>query len=421
MSEARVAFVTLGCKVNQTESEAVAAALGIAATASGLAEADIVVVNTCTVTGEADRKARKAVRHALGLPLAPVVVVTGCLAALDASTLHELGDRIVVEPDKRRVADRVREVLGTRELAVETSASAPVRARAQLKVEDGCDAFCSYCIVPYARGVPRAVPLEQVMVQAQLLADSGVSEVVLTGINLGRYDDCGAKLPDVLAAVAQTGVPRVRLSSIEPADVTDRLVEVAVATGAFCRHIHVPLQSGSDTVLQRMGRPYDTAGYADVIARSRRAFPGIAITTDVIVGFPGETDEEFAETMAFVERQQFSRLHVFRYSARPGTPAASMLGQVPPSVRAARSEALRALGERLGAEYAASQAGTIAELLVERLVPREGDTPTAEGTTREYLRVTADGAPAHARTGMLLRVLIDPASEGTGARGRIIG
>ncbi|MRR13254.1 radical SAM protein, partial [bacterium] len=168
-------------------------------------------------------------RHALGLPLAPVVVVTGCLAALDSSALHDLGDRVVVEPDKQRVADRVREALGTRGPAVGASATAPARARAQLKVEDGCDAFCSYCIVPYARGVPRPVPLEQVMAQAQKLADTGVSEVVLTGINIGRYNDAGARLPDLFAAVAQAGVPRIRLSSIEPVDVTDRLVEVASA------------------------------------------------------------------------------------------------------------------------------------------------------------------------------------------------
>lgn len=423
MREGRVSFVTLGCKVNQTESEAIASALGMQASAHSADDSDVVVINTCTVTGEADHKARKAVRHALARAGEPVVVVTGCLAALDADALRELGDRVVVEADKERVESRVREALAARhaEVSENQAAPAPSRTRAQLKIEDGCDTFCTYCIVPHARGVPRAVPLERLVGEARRLVASGVAEIVLTGINIGRYDHAGATLSDVLEAVSATGVQRVRLSSVEPGDLTDRLLEVAVATPAFCAHLHVPLQSGSDSVLRRMGRPYTTDTYADVLARARRAFPGIALSTDLIVGFPGETDEEFAETLAFVQAHAFSRLHVFRYSRRPGTPAADMPDQVSAEVKAERSAALRALGERLAVRYAASQAGTIAEVLVERIGEADAGTRFAEGTTREYLRVRAVPTGTTPATGSLVRVRLEPPSDDGEITGRIVG
>ncbi len=389
----RVAFVTLGCKVNQTESEAIAEGLQTSCSADPGA-ADVVVVNTCTVTGEADHKARKAVRHALGLPRSPVVIVTGCLAVLDADGLRALGERVVVEPDKELVAARVTEVLGapSSPAASETSRH-PGRTRAQLKVEDGCDAFCAYCIVPYARGLPRPVPVARVVAEAERLVVGGASEIVLTGINIGRYDDDGVRLPELLARVAAAGVPRIRLSSIEPRDVDERLLEAAASTPAFCAHLHIPLQSGSDSVLRRMGRPYDAATFGAVVARARTAFPGIAVTTDVIVGFPGETDAEFAETMVFAEEMGFSRLHVFRYSARSGTPAAAMPGQVAPAIKAERSAALRALGGQLAATYASSRVGTPAELLVERTAAGPGGVTIVEGLTREYVRARVRHVP----------------------------
>lgn len=411
----RVAFVTLGCKVNQTESEAIAAELATAPGSCAPEAADVVVINTCTVTGEADHKARKAVRHALALPQEPVVVVTGCLAALDAPALRSLGERVVVEADKEAVAAQVRERLDDSAPAL-TSAAAPTgpaasvapaspRTRAQLKVEDGCDAFCTYCIVPYARGVPRAVPAERVIAEAERLVAAGVSEIVLTGINIGRYNDAGMRLPGLVERVAATGVPRVRLSSIEPGDVDDALLAAAVRTPAFCAHLHVPLQSGADGVLARMGRPYDAERYTETIARVCEALPGVAVTTDIIVGFPGETDAEFAETRALAEASGFSRLHVFRYSARPGTPAAVMDGQVPSHVRAARSAELRALGERLALAYANTQVGRTIEILVERA---EGGV--AEGTTREYVRarVPVEGASP----GTLVRAVAERAEPG---------
>lgn len=423
----RVAVLTLGCKVNQADSEAMARSLGIDGVGVPAEEAEVVIINTCTVTGEADHKARKAVRHALGLPGAPVVVVTGCLAAIDADGLAALGERVIVEADKGRVAEAVRRVLPDTRLPLERSgasddAPSRTRARVQLKVEDGCDAFCTYCIVPYARGVPRPVPLDEVVAEARRLAGAGVPEIVLTGINIGRYDDGGARLPALLSAVAASGVPRVRLSSIEPRDVTDELLAAAGEAEAFCNHLHVPLQSGSDSVLARMGRPYTTAEYARGIARARRAFPGIAITTDIIAGFPGETDAEHAETLAFAEACGFSRIHVFRYSRRHGTPAAEMQDQVEATVRSARAAALRELGERLACAYASAHEGTVLELLVERHAGGPDGVSCAEGTTREYLRLRARAAgESLPEPGSLVRVLVERDGSCGSLAARIVG
>lgn len=411
----RVAFITLGCKVNQAESDAIASALPANLVSGDVADADVVVVNTCTVTHEADHKARKAVRHALRLPRRPEVIVTGCLAAIDAEGVRSLGDRVVVEPDKNRVRDRIVALVpaGSGRAG---NGSAQVRARAQLKVQDGCDARCAYCIIPQARGLPQAVPVEEIAAEAERLVSRGASEIVLSGINIGCYEHRGAGLVDVLEAVAATGVCRIRLSSIEPGHIDDGLLDAMRRIPAFCRHLHIPLQSGSDSVLARMGRPYDTARFRALIDAVRSALPGVAVTTDVIAGFPGETDQEHSETLAFIEEAGFARLHVFRFSARRGTAAASMDHQVPPPLRSERAAELRSLGERLGRQAALAREGSLAEMLVERILPQHsGQLRLVEGTTREYERVVAacdQGAP-----GMLLRVRLGALD----AAGRVLG
>jgi threonylcarbamoyladenosine tRNA methylthiotransferase MtaB len=389
-----VAFRTLGCKVNRAESESIAAELlGVGVRIAEENEAAVVVINTCTVTGEADAKARKAVRHALAGPAQPLVVVTGCLAALDSDALRELGERVVVEADKARVPAIVAELLGAdashggEHVPGPRVGDSAFRTRVALKVEDGCDAFCSYCIVPYARGVPRAVALSDIAEQAAALVAAGTSEIVLTGINIGRYDDFGRDLADVIAAVADTGVARIRLSSVEPLDLTPRLLERMAATSAFCAHLHVPLQTGCDAVLSAMGRGYTTRQFAERIAAARAVLPDLVVTTDVLAGFPGETANQAAETLAFCEQAGFGRLHVFRYSRRPGTPAAERFDQVTDAEKASRAAALRALSARLTAEHAAARVGQTAEVLVERVTPGADGAPVAEGTTRDYLRV----------------------------------
>ncbi|MDO8915561.1 MAG: tRNA (N(6)-L-threonylcarbamoyladenosine(37)-C(2))-methylthiotransferase MtaB [Coriobacteriia bacterium] len=411
----RVAVRTLGCKVNRTESESlIEELLGAGAVLVEEADADFVVVNTCTVTAEADAKARKAVRHALRAPRGPIVIVTGCLAALDPAGLAALDSRVVVDADKERLAQRViARVLpgpGTTLRSVKASAGDPsplrgspglqnlasggpetghpraFRTRATVKVQDGCDHRCAYCIVPDARGAPRSVPASNVVDRVAALIAGGVREVVLTGVNIGRYTGGLARL---VTQVAATGIERIRISSIEPIDLTPALLATLARTPAVMPHLHVPLQSGCDTTLAAMGRGYDTAAFADSIARARDAMPGLALTTDIIVGFPGESAADFAESLAFVEACGFSRLHVFRYSPRPGTPAAAMSERPDPREVADRARRMRALGERLSSAHARARVGGRARVLVERV----GDE-VATGTTEDYLHVTVRLSPA---------------------------
>jgi threonylcarbamoyladenosine tRNA methylthiotransferase MtaB len=417
---------TLGCKVNRAESEALAQSLGplgiIVTGDIGVDRPEAVVVNTCTVTGEADAKARKEIRRALSLTAGPVIV-TGCLAVLDSRGLRALGDRVVVHADRGSVAATVAGLLRVVPVArpgsaweVSRAPGVPVRGpafrtRALVKVQDGCDNRCAYCIVPDARGLPQSIACDDVCRRVAALHGAGVAEVVLTGVNLGRYEG-GAGAPDLASLVeriAATGIRRIRLSSIEPPDLTPRLLEVLARTPAAAPHLHVPLQSGCDRTLAAMGRRYDPACFADAIARARAALPGLSVTTDVIAGFPGETDDDFIESLAFVEERGFGKLHVFRYSRRAGTVAATAPGQVADTVKASRAHAFRDLGSALERAHALARAGERALMLVETI--RDG---VARGTTEDYLRIVAE-LPG-ARHGDLVPVTLEVSSDGT-ARG----
>ncbi len=415
---ARVSVRTLGCKVNRAESESLVEELVNegAVLCDGTA-ADVVIVNTCTVTAEADAKARKAVRQALKACGGPVVV-TGCLAAIDAAGLAAIDSRVIVEPEKALVAGRVRAFacgIGaggpalrqasageTRPLrghpSLQDSLRTPhpdapygaptLRTRVAVKVQDGCDHRCSYCIVPDARGSSRSVSAHDVVAHVAALVAGGTAEVVLTGVNIGRYTD-GPAAPDLAALVgmvADTGIERIRVSSIEPLDLTDRLLSRLGSHPAVLPHLHVPLQAGCDRTLLAMRRGYGTEAFAGAIERAREALPGLSVTTDVIVGFPGETPDDFQESLAFVEACGFSRLHVFRYSPRVGTPAASMPGTVDPEETASRALEMRGLGERLATARARGRIGGTARVLVERC----GDG-CVEGLSEDYIRVRATG------------------------------
>jgi threonylcarbamoyladenosine tRNA methylthiotransferase MtaB len=400
-----VAFRTLGCKVNRVESDEIAVELlGRGAVIVPEEEARVVVVNTCTVTGEADTKARKAVRQALRSATEPVVVVTGCLAALDREGLEALGPRVVVCSEKSAVAARVAEALELTQTAPVHARVAPAgdgfRTRAMLKIEDGCDNGCAYCIIPSARGVPTSVGHREVLERAERLVEAGAREIVVTGINIGRYSDevRGVGLPGLLADLARSGVERIRLSSIEPPDLTDELIGVLASSRAFCPHLHVPLQSGSDRVLEAMKRNYNVQSYVERIDAARAAIPGLAVTTDVIAGLPTETDDDLAETVATCEAVGFARMHVFRYSERPNTPAAVM-AQVPPAMRAARARVLRDCADTLAKRYAELRAGHRATVLVES---RSGTV--CVGTTEDYLRARFDSAET--REGDLVDVVL---------------
>ena len=368
-----VALSNLGCRVNRVELDVMATRLqeqGCALVSAR--EADIVVINTCCVTGEAQAKTRKAVRHAAGLPRHPWVVATGCVASLFADELAALGERVVVEANKALVPARVMGLgagIGTDAVpagdAALTGRTTPTgRTRPGIKVQDGCDNRCTFCLVWKARGHSRSVALPEVLDEVDAARRRGAHEVVLTGINLGNYrgeteDGTGIALPGLLEQIlARTDVERVRLSSIEPPDVTDELLAVMAAAGErVAPFLHVCLQSGCDRTLAEMGRVYDTAAYADLVRRARAALPDLALGCDLIVGFPGETDEDFAASLAFCERMAFSRMHVFRYSRRPGTPAAAREDQVPPETIARRSARMLELAGRMRREQALLRVG----------------------------------------------------------------
>lgn len=419
------AVVNLGCKVNRVEADGFERLLaergGIPVPENA---ADLVIVNTCTVTGEAEKKTRKAVRHALSAAAAAEVVVTGCATEIDASTYDAMGDRVTVVP-KAGMALYLEEGAFLSQLS-EHSASSPGprrpdqsvegvepkdpaffrptdgRTRIGIKVQDGCDNACTYCIVHVARGRATSRPAEEVVAEAVALAQTGVREIVLTGINLGSYDDGGTDLADLCrrllsatAALHGAGEPpcRFRIGSIEPMDVTGEFVSLlAEAEGRICRHLHLPLQSGSSRVLREMARPYDAHEFRQLADFLHASVPSIALTTDIIVGFPGETDEDFEDTCALVRHVGFSKIHVFPYSKREGTPAAARADQVPPEVKAARAARLRALSDELAAADRASRAGTVELALVE--------TPEV-ATTESYHEVAA---PASADAGSLVPV-----------------
>ena len=359
------AMVNLGCRVNRVECDRIAEELesrGFVLGASTVADA--VIVNTCAVTGEAEAKTRKAIRRAAKLSQAPLVVATGCVANLFADSLRELGDNVHVVTDKGSVATYVAEKLGAptadRVSPIAATPTPTGRTRPGIKVQDGCDLRCSYCIVWKARGTSTSVPAERVVSDVRAAMERNAREVVLTGINLGCYDDNGTRLPDLLEMLLEnTDVGRLRISSIEPQDVDGRLVSLMGSSdGRIAPYLHMCLQSGSDSVLRRMGRVYTASEFAHAAEAAYAAIPNLAIETDLIVGFPGETDEEFSESYSFCERMGFSHIHTFRYSKRPGTRAAAMEGQVSAKTSAARSDAIRALGERLRLSAAEKLVGT---------------------------------------------------------------
>lgn len=430
----RACVVNLGCRVNRVESDWMETSFVQAGSPLCAEEdADIVAVNTCAVTGEAQAKTRKAVRRAASLPKRPLVAVTGCVANLFPAELEAIGENVRVFPAKLTlVADAldaweklnagVAGECGTASLpkqpsllrGCETREEAPsvpgdhavFRARRGVKIQDGCDNRCTYCIVWRARGTSLSTPYSLVEGQVRQVLDEGALEVDLTGINLGRYssaDKLGATfglagLVERLAPLVRERGALLRASSIEPPEVTPELVE-AFGRNADCvaPHFHLPLQAGSTRVLRRMGRRYSAGQFLEKVALIRAALPAAAVSTDVIVGFPGETEEDFRETLALSEKAAFSKVHAFRFSARPDTPAAGMPDQVPPEVVRDRSERLRTLADRLRREDAARRVGTVEPVLVER-VDAGG---TAHGTTASHHDVTLP-AGAHACAGSAL-------------------
>lgn len=396
MARPFVSVVNLGCRVNRVESDRITIDLDRAGfSLVDEDDADLIVINTCAVTGEAEAKTRKAVRHALARARRPWVIATGCAANLHPGMLEDLSDRVVVERSKVDVARRAAEVLGyeispcacgdaaasSRVQRGDAERPVPVpaidarllgRTRLGVKIQDGCNNRCTYCIVWKARGPERSVPVEAVLDQVRAAVAAGVPEVVLTGVNLGAYDgegpgDSHVELDELVRTVLdRTGVQRVRLSSIEPMDVSDRLIDLMAREPVrIAPFLHLPLQSGCTETLERMARPYTARGFLELARRLKDRVPAIALSCDVIVGFPGETDEEFGASYDLCREVGFARMHVFRYSARPGTIAASAPDQVPPEVMAERSRRMRDLAARMALDDARRRIGTTEQAVLE--------------------------------------------------------
>lgn len=379
--------INLGCKVNKVESDQLTALfLTRGAELSALDEADLVVINTCTVTGEADKKARKATRSALRHNCFAHVVVTGCASALHPSEFSDIDSRVQVIPK----ASLIKELDGhyfSDELehgTPDTGVSLPrrpqrvgehFRTRVSIKIQDGCDHACTFCIVHVARGKATSRNAYDVIDEVLDYAQAGVREIVLTGINTGSYCYEGITLARLLEKLLELTADihssdqaplRFRLSSVEPQNIDDELIELmAQHKGRICRHLHLPMQSGSTRILEAMERDYSIETYLDLVARLRSLMPSIALSTDVIVGFPGETDADFDATVHAIRAAQFCKLHVFPYSVRSGTPAAQMPHQVPEPLKRMRASILRALSEELFEADFNARIGTKELVLVE--------------------------------------------------------
>lgn len=366
--------------------------------------AELVIVNTCTVTSATDAQSRNLIRRARKMNDRCRVVVTGCYAQVDPDALHDLpGVSLVIgNEEKQRLLDFLKSDQDATHVAVSDIRQAEMvclppltsfsgRSRAFVQIQNGCDAFCSYCIIPYARGASRSAHPSEILEQVSGLVESGYQEIVLTGIHIGGYG-AGLQTPLSLNELVQqieekTGVHRLRLGSIEPTELTDELIETVASSRVICPHFHIPLQAGDDNVLQRMGRTYDRAFFADLINKVRASLPSAAICLDVITGFPGETDQEFENAFAFIAGLPITDLHVFPYSKRPGTPAATLAAQVPGHVsreRAARLRHLAAEKHRLFAECCLGQD-------LEVVVEAGTKTGLLKGVSRNYLDIRFAG------------------------------
>ena len=427
----KIAIYTLGCKVNQVETQAMERELLRRGHTLAVFDgpADAYIVNTCTVTAVSDKKCRNIIRRVRKNAPAAVTAVCGCYAQTDPEAVAALGvDLVSGSAGRMEFLDRLEGLLHSRrEQVVEVdkalsrrdferlpAGGAAGRTRAMLKVEDGCANFCAYCVIPYARGPVRSLPLDEAAEQVRRLAGEGCREVVLTGIEIsswGRDLQTGETLTDLIEAVcAATDGLRVRLGSLEPRTVTEDFCRRCAALPNLCPHFHLSLQSGCDATLERMNRKYGADRYYRSVELLREYFDSPGITADLIVGFPGETQEEFAQTLAFLEKCSFSAMHVFPYSKRPGTAAAAMPDQVPKGEREERARRAIALAARMKRRWLGEQAGRVLPVLFEEEKDGlwQGHAPNyalvrakGEGLRGRLLDVKITGAEGEALTGAL--------------------
>ncbi|GLO66621.1 tRNA (N(6)-L-threonylcarbamoyladenosine(37)-C(2))-methylthiotransferase MtaB [Oceanobacillus kimchii] len=407
-----VAFHTLGCKVNHYETEGIWRMFK----EEGYERvdfdhnSDVYVINTCTVTNSGDKKSRQVIRRAIRKNPDAVVCVTGCYAQTSPGEIMEIPgvDIVVGTQDRKNIFSYIEEHQKTKEPIngvsnimknrVFEEMDVPVftdRTRASLKIQEGCNNFCTFCIIPWSRGLLRSRDPKNVIEQANKLVKAGYKELVLTGIHTAGY---GEDMKDYNFAMLLReleeveGLERIRISSIEASQITDEVIDVLDKSNKIVRHLHIPLQSGSDSVLARMRRKYSTSFYKEKVSKLQRALPGLAITSDVIVGFPGETEEEFQQTYSFIKEIGYAELHVFPFSRRTGTPAARMEDQVEDTIKEERVHHLIALSDQLAKEYASRYENEVLEVIPEERL--DEDKPNIlVGYTDNYMKVQFEGTP----------------------------
>ena len=398
-ARATVAFQTVGCKLNQAESESLARkflSAGFSVVAPDK-NPDVYILNTCTVTHIADRKCRQHLRSFHRRDPGALVLAIGCYVDRAAAEVQVEGvDLAIGNADKGRIIEMVEAQLGEESISNRGNGHhaplAPFRTRALVMVQDGCNQHCSYCIVPHVRGRERSVPGETVIAEVKARANEGCKEVILTGTRIGAYGGVGGLEGLVQRILDETTIPRLRLSSLQPRELSPSLIRLWRDNERVCRHLHLALQSGSDAALKRMGREYSISEYEVAVNAVRDAIPDIAITTDVIVGFPGESEEEFEESYRFCERMGFARLHVFPYSARPSTLAARMPNRVPEKTKKTRSQIMLKLAKRSTQDFRRRFQGETMPVLWEE---RKKDHLWI-GHTDNYLKViTRSDEPLH--------------------------
>ena len=420
----RYIISTLGCKVNQYETQAMETLLrshGHVPAAPGEL-ADAVIVNTCAVTAESGRKSRQLIRRLRDENPNAVVAVCGCYSQLEPDAVESIGAKVVFgAADRAKFVDAVERAVAEgkglrcidkpfeRRLFESLPAGAiGGRTRAMLKIQDGCVNFCSYCVIPYTRGRLRSLPVADAAAESARLAAEGYRELVLTGIEIASY---GADLPDrpdladVVCAVAAAGCGmRVRLGSLEPTVMTDDMCRRLADAGTLCRHFHLSLQSGCDRTLKAMNRKYDTAAFLAVTERLRSYFPGCALTTDLIVGFPGESEEDHAQTLDFIRRCGFADMHIFPYSRRPGTPADKLPQQCTAAVKSRRAAEAQRVADEMRAEYMSACVGKSLPVLFE-----SGDGRGSFGHSDNYMPVRVEESGLH---GQIKSVRISGVADG---------
>ena len=422
----KIAFYTLGCKVNQSDTasmEGIFHRAGYEVVDFG-SPADVYLINTCVVTNTGQRKSRQIINRAVRHNPLSLIVVTGCYPQTAPEEVRAIAgvDVIIGNQERARIVELVEQALENKqteildnvqkmtvdtkfeELGVGTETD---KTRAFLKIQEGCNQYCTYCIIPYARGPLRSRSLESIRSEVAKLVEAGYKEVVLIGIHLGCYGKELAKegkhitLYDAVQAVLSVeGMCRVRLGSLESVEVEPRLLELMANEPRLCKHLHLPLQSGCDKILQAMHRPYDTARFTQLLQQIRAQVPDVAITTDIIVGFPGETEEDFATTLAFAEKCGFAKMHIFPYSKRKGTPAEKMPNQVDEAVKGERAARLAAVDEKLHHAMLKQMVGKTEKVLFEQPV----DAVHMEGLCGPYLRVVVPGTEELSNTIAKVRI-----------------